>query len=590
LAPTLTVVRWSRPALVLAGALLWVDALAGGDLAGSTPALVVIAGLAVVAGLHSRPLSLFVACTASALLLAVADQVGSPGQFAAASDGVFYAVVVFAPGLVGWLVGERNRQVTDLTRQRQGIQARRLVGTQLANLREQEFIARRIDLALTGRFREIIAGAEGVAAARAGSRDAQVRDGLDSLETGAREALKELRELLENLRDVTPATSDPPEPVMAASPRRADAVDVFLVLAAVPLAVETALPGHRGAPWLNVLVSLGQGVLLPLVRRRPIPGVVVLLAVAALQTAFLAPIPPTVSWLLPGLLAAFLVGLAPTQSTAVIGLAVTLAGVCGVTLATPSGHRSLSGLVPSLVVGTLSWVGGRIVAARDRRAGELRAIAAEMARSADQEEKLAVVARRAEISRELHDVGAHALTVVCLHAGAAQAWWTRDPDRALGALDTVVNYTQQTLTRLSSSLGQLATEDEAEVPTPADLETLVETSRALGMHVNITVQGLNDTRDDVTRVAYRIVQEALTNAARHAGRTTVDVTIAVVGDLLEVRVVDRGRDPHAVTPVPASRGAGLGLHGMRERVTALRGELTAGPKGNGFEVMARLPK
>jgi signal transduction histidine kinase len=583
-------VGWSLLGLVLTAALLWVDALAGGNLAGSTPALLAMAALAVAAGLRSRRLPLLVAGSASAALLAWADQIGSPDQFSVANDGVFYAVAIFAPGLVGWLIADRNRQLAELDRQRQQLQGRRRAAVQLARLEEQELIGRRIDLTLSDRFRDIVAGAGRLAGAHGDGQDAEVRDRLASIESGAREALTELRELLGDLQVATPASRVEPAPGVPPIPRRrADPVDVLLVFATVPLAVETSLSGHHGAPWLNVLLSLGQGLTLPVIRRRPIPGILALLAVAEVQTAFLAPLPPTVSWLLPGLLAAFLVGMVPRRSTAVVGLAVLLTGVCVLTVSTPAGHRSLSGLLPSLVIGVFSWAGGRIVAARDRRARELRVIAAELTRTADQEEKLAAVAHRAQITRELHDVGAHALTVVCLQAGAAQAWWTRDPDRARSALDTVVTYTEQTLTNLCRSLGRPVTDGTEDAPTAADLETLAQLSRALGLSVDITIaQELQDASDEVAWAAYRIVQEALTNAARHAGPTAVQVDVVYADQVLEVRIADSGRKLCS-TELIAPSGAGLGLRGMRERVTALRGELIAGPAGNGFEVVARLP-
>ena len=90
-------------------------------------------------------------------------------------------------------------------------------------------------------------------------------------------------------------------------------------------------------------------------------------------------------------------------------------------------------------------------------------------------------------------------------------------------------------------------------------------------------------------MTYRIVQEALTNAARHVGPTDVHVHLAVAGDAIEVRIIDSGRDPSNEVVVLPITGSGLGLRGMRERVEAMRGELTAGPLGEGFQVLARMP-
>ena len=154
-------------------------------------------------------------------------------------------------------------------RERHELEARRSVAMQLARLQEQERIGRRIDLSLTGRIRDIIASAQGLVVPRGDASDPQIRERLMSIETGAREALAELRALLGDLQTATPAIDEDPDPVVAAVPRRR--IDVLLVVAAVPLAAESSGGGHNGgAAWLNVALSLVQGMILPLIRRRDI--------------------------------------------------------------------------------------------------------------------------------------------------------------------------------------------------------------------------------------------------------------------------------------------------------------------------------
>ncbi|WP_375475408.1 histidine kinase [uncultured Jatrophihabitans sp.] len=602
--------RWLLPALVAVCAALWIDALAGGGLAGGAPAVVVVAALSLASGLRAPLLPLAVAGAVSAALLSVADQVLEPTRFTLASDGVFYSVVVLAPALVGWLIGSRNRQVAELQERRRALEIRRGVAVRVARARERDRVERRVDLSLAGRLRRVVLDAR-TADELAASEPDRVPDRLAAVEQTAREALGELREVLGVLHHVrSPQSREPgsvPVAVSADPPprprRRFDLIDVALVVAAVPLAVETALPGHHGPAAANAVLSLAQGGALVLVRRRELPGVVLLLAAAIVQTAFLSPLPPTVSWLLPGLLTPFLVGLAATRRIACVGIAVLVAGVALITLATPAAHRALGGFAPGLVMGVLAWAGGRLAKSAEVRAQELRGIADELDRTREAEAHLAAAEQRAELARDLHDVGAHALTVVCLQSGAARAWWSRDPGQARAALDAVVAVANGTLAQLGESLSGLARVAETSLAetslaetsraeTPLDgaaLDVLAGIGRVLGLRVDIAVTGQSrPVADGVARVAYRVVQEALTNAARYAGGSSVQVVLDFAGDLLEVRIIDSGPDTSSV-PVVAVTGSGSGLRGMRERVEALRGELHAGPSGRGFEILARLP-
>jgi signal transduction histidine kinase len=593
--------RWSVPALVAAGLALWVDALAGGRLAGDTWALLAVAALALGAGLAGRLPVVLTAGAAVSVLLAVADQVGSPGRFALADDGVFYAVVVLGPVLAGWVVGSRNRQVAELGRRTDELERHRETSLSAARAVEGERVERAVDLALAGRLRTIVDGAHR-AAALAASDPAAVPSALAVVEDTARAALAELREVLGVL---TPASVTGPGPgptstVESSGPvsrpagrRRAagaglDGVDLALVLAAVPLAVETSLAGHHGPVWLNVLASLLQGAVLVVVRRRPLVGAAVAVVLGCAQTAYLTPLPPTVTFLVPGLLVPFLVGARLPRRTAVPGLALPLLGLVATTFATPAPDRAPDGLLPVAVMGVLAWWAGRTVAVREVRSVRLTDAAAALARVRDEQAHLAVAEQRAEMARELHDVGAHALTVVCLQAGAARTLWRRDPPQARTALAAVVELADDALGHLGSSLRGMATGDTA--LDVAALDVLAGFGRVLGLSIDIRVKGEPCALPgDVARAAFRVVQESLTNAARHAAHASVEIGLDYGGDTLEVRVSDSGpgQDPtDATMPV---NGAGLGLRGMRERVEACRGELSFGPSGRGFLVRARLP-
>jgi signal transduction histidine kinase len=146
------------------------------------------------------------------------------------------------------------------------------------------------------------------------------------------------------------------------------------------------------------------------------------------------------------------------------------------------------------------------------------------------------------------------------------------------------------IARLSTSLANLAHDDRTDQLDTDALEALAGLSRTLGLDVAVTTSGrLDRLSAELAQVTYRIVQEALTNAARHVGPTDVQVHLAVADDAIEVRVIDSGRNPGNDRLLLPVAGAGLGLRGMRERVEAMRGELTAEPLGQGFQVLARIP-
>ena len=329
-----------------------IDALAGDRLAGAAPVLVLVAALAVLSGVASRPSQLVVAAAATVILLAVADQVHEANRFSIASDGVFYAVVVFGPALAGWLIGTRNRQLVELRTLRQSLEVRREVLVRTAVAREHEDVARRVDHILAGRLQEVVADARSLASATA----EDVATVLETIESAARGALGELRDVVGTLRDPDTFAVVEIDRRTGAAPRSPSrVVDGLLLLALVPLAIETTVQGNHAWWYLNVIAALGQAFALITIRRRPIVGSSLLVGLAIAQTAFLAPLPSTVSWFVPGLLAAFLVGFGEGWVTPVLGLGLLIAGVIAMTFVVASSSRSGDGLVPGLVMGALSW-------------------------------------------------------------------------------------------------------------------------------------------------------------------------------------------------------------------------------------------
>ncbi|RSS85988.1 sensor histidine kinase [Streptomyces sp. WAC05292] len=206
----------------------------------------------------------------------------------------------------------------------------------------------------------------------------------------------------------------------------------------------------------------------------------------------------------------------------------------------------------------------------------------------------AVSDERRRIARELHDIVAHHLTTMQLLAGGARANLDRSPETAREALVTLEGSGRTALREMRHLLDVLRAgdeddENETTAPQPGigDLDRIVADSRRAGLPTTLTTDG--DPRSlppGVSLAVFRIVQEALTNARKHAGDGAhVDVRLAFAAHEVRVTVTDDGPRPGR----PAARGSGYGLMGMRERVALHGGTLRAGPEAGGFAVRARLP-
>ncbi len=196
----------------------------------------------------------------------------------------------------------------------------------------------------------------------------------------------------------------------------------------------------------------------------------------------------------------------------------------------------------------------------------------------------AAAGERARIARELHDIIGHSMSVISLQAGAAEQLLRRDPDRAETHLRAVQQASHEALVEMRRLMGVLR-EDEAQYAPQPGLEQLPELAgRMEGVDVRYARQGEGAVPPSVGLAVYRIVQEALTNAHRHAGARRADVDVRVEPDAVEVTVRnERGSGG-------SGPGGGTGLEGMRERVRLFGGELDAGPQADGgFAVRARLP-
>jgi signal transduction histidine kinase len=202
--------------------------------------------------------------------------------------------------------------------------------------------------------------------------------------------------------------------------------------------------------------------------------------------------------------------------------------------------------------------------------------------------RAAVADERERIARELHDIVAHCVSVMVVQAGAAEDLLDRDPQRVRQPLEAIQDIGREAVAELRRMLGLLRAEATAPALTPqpgtAELDELVAQIDAAGLPVRLHVAGTpRPLPRGIELAGYRIVQEALTNALKHAGPASATVSLRYGEQALEIEVLDDGRGGTV-------NGHGHGLIGMRERVALYRGELDAGPRPEGgFQVRVRLP-
>ncbi|RAG85276.1 sensor histidine kinase [Streptacidiphilus pinicola] len=263
--------------------------------------------------------------------------------------------------------------------------------------------------------------------------------------------------------------------------------------------------------------------------------------------------------------------------------------------------------VPPAMLGLYIGAKRRLLEALRERAEGLETEISLLADQAHERARRARMEERTRIAREMHDVVAHRVSLLVVHAGALERVVHKDPDRAAQSAKLMGDIGRQALDELRQILGVLRTvEPDEQEPAPlgaaaegdeaaalglADLPKLVDESRAAGLGVRYTLGGLRrELPAQAERTAYRVVQEALTNVLKHAPGTDVEVVIAyIVGG---VALAVSNTCPAADTTPAADRGlpsGGNGLVGMRERVHALGGTFAAGPTAEGgYRVEARL--
>jgi signal transduction histidine kinase len=287
------------------------------------------------------------------------------------------------------------------------------------------------------------------------------------------------------------------------------------------------------------------------------------------------------------IIAAYSSGAYARQRRALAALAILMAANLVDALGAP-GNRA-GDLALGLVVFTLvPWLVGQALRRERRRSAQLADLAAQLEAEREQRERAAVAAERGRIARELHDIVAHAISVVAVQANAAAKLLDRDPARAREPLETIQETARGALAEMRRLVGVLRVTEEVPLgPQPglAEIERLIDEAERSGLPVTLEVGGVPSTLPaSIALAAYRIVQEGLTNARKHAGPAHAFVVITYEPESVAVEVRDDGQ------ATASSNGGGFGLVGIKERVTLLGGNVESGPREDGgFLLRARLP-
>lgn len=386
--------------------------------------------------------------------------------------------------------------------------------------------------------------------------------------------------------DLTPVTR----------PASAALVDVAIVLTA--LGGSLALLTHGGVPGVGTESQLDpvSGVLaaaatapLALWRRAPVAVFVVAAGVSALA----AGLDYALGIALGPTLALYL--LATTRGDTHPWTSATGAVIAGLFIAYALAATAARGALPEgeilhiLLAWAVGWFAGERTRLRRERIAQLERRARDAELDAERDRDLAAAQERARIARDLHDSAGHAISVIAVRAGAARLRHGEDPDRSLLALTEIEQVARDTVADIDAIVGALRADGPADAaveapPGLASLGTLLERRASSGLAITFDTRGATRPLEGpVDLAAYRILQEALTNAARH-GTGRADVEVAFGEDGLVLTVANPVTARH-----PAGPGGGHGIVGMRERAALLGGRLQAARTDGAFRLRAELP-
>jgi signal transduction histidine kinase len=367
-----------------------------------------------------------------------------------------------------------------------------------------------------------------------------------------------------------------------------------LLLAGLGLALTGAVVGQgntdgpTGPLWFDVLAVVA--ILTPLFARRRFPfGAPAAVGVAAVLTSFVDDrlVPFDFIIFLAGCAAVFLVGLIRERAQAVAGLVLAWGVVAVVVYRDPLGNAD--GVIAASVIFGIVWTIAFAVGRKFQEADEARERAARAEREREERALAAVTEERARIARELHDVVGHSVSVMTVQASAVRRLLRPEQQKEREALLVVEQTGREALAEMRRMVGVLRRPEEAPALAPQPslqyVDKLVEQAREAGLPVELRVEGDPlPLPAGIDLTAYRLVQEGLTNALKHARAERAQVLVRYGAGDIEITVSDNGQG------VSRGDGGGHGLVGMRERVTVYGGELEAGPQTEGgYRLRARLP-
>ena len=375
------------------------------------------------------------------------------------------------------------------------------------------------------------------------------------------------------------------------------AIDVVIVVLVLVGMVDTVLARNSaGSPNTSLWFALPAMAVLAIVivahRRFPFAGPAAYWVLGA-AIAFIDPIllPAAESFFAVGLATAFLLGSLRDARKAGIGLAIILASTAILVSQIP-GHTSAE-VVFIPIDFAICWFAGFVFrrSADQAQAAETRALVAERDREADA--LRAVVEERTRIARELHDIVGHSLSVMTVQTSGVRRLLRPEQEQEREALLAVERTGREALAEMRRVVGALRDPNGgpalAPQPSLSRVDALVAHARETGLPVDLEIEGDPvPLPPGVDLTAYRLVQEGLTNAIKHASAGHAEVHVRYDDGHVEIEVCDDGRGADGIGA--AAGGSGHGLVGMRERVSIYGGELDAGPRAEGgFRLHARLP-
>jgi len=590
--------RRRRPMITVAVVIVFF--VAEGFIAPAAPAAAAFLAIMVCGyslGSAASPRSLVAGLALASAFVAFGQYISpSQGYSHLAADAFLVPVFVLAPAALGGGIRARAHLAARLRAATDRLRAAHDTRLEAAVAAERERVAAQLDRAAL----------RGLGKARAYAAVENLAD-VVQIERISRALLAELRKLVNELRDPRPGEDTQPVPApsqlrpqveraLAAGPavrQRPDpgrwtlassrAVDIGLAVTAAALATALGITRYlSGHPLPQLLLAAGIALPVATARRFPLASAAVSLVLTLAYARLAAPadpqagLPPTVLLVI----APLTIAASSPARRAVAGLALCLAGCLALAAASPGVAFAPAATAGSAVLTAGCWMAGRLLRSSADLIAANAAAAIQVADEQAQQARQALAAERIRLARDLHDAIGHVMTVLVMQAAAARKVWQADPAKAAEHVTAL----RATLAGALSDLHPLILSLALDGPGEGGLRELINRARDCGLDVRLHCG--SDTTAEPGTAARQIVQEALTNAARHAPGVPVRVHLDQDAEMTRVEITN---GPSPLAPLVRHQG-GAGIRGMTERAAAIGGTLTAAPAaGGGFTVTALLP-